>query len=415
MTAASMSRLLVVVLLVGCAVMAGVSWTYLWSGASTPGTFFGGDHEAYRAGADRLLGTGMPYHSALAAGPIANHVDNVPIAYLYPPPLAQAFVVLRLVDPVWLAWLAAGVQLVAVLALTPRIYRRFGGGSSAAEVLAVWLLVLSSFPLHFALFGGNLSGWLTIAVAVMLISPKRWAGVAAALAALAKFTPLALVAPAIVYGPTRIAAIATLTGVSIASIALDLQAWASWISVLPSILRFPTGDSLTNFAPAALMSIVGLGSVGAAAGYGAAVVAGLLSLWLAQRARWAGAVAAGVAAILYGSGSTWDHYLAPTLPLVIAAVPNASWRSRGVLAAFVFMGLVMWNRGASFTDAARVLFLAIAAATSITTIAVLSRIRAPDQEKKGPAGESGRDLAQFVAWWPRRVGNGAYPHRRGEP
>ncbi len=77
-----------------------LSWLRLWGRTEDPGSFFGGDLEAYRAGAERLMQTGSPYHPALYAGPIDNVVTNVPIAYLYPPSLAQAFVLLRPCCPV---------------------------------------------------------------------------------------------------------------------------------------------------------------------------------------------------------------------------------------------------------------------------------------------------------------------------
>lgn len=350
------------------------SWRNLWAGFDEPGAFFAGDHGAYRAGAGRLVSTGSPYDPSLLAGPIANRIENVGIAYLYPPPLAQVFVPLRLVDPIVLGWAAVAVQAGLLLALSPLVYRRFGGGTSALETLAVWLLILSSWPVSFALFGGNLSGWLTILVAVMLLSNGFVAGAAASLAALMKFTPLVLLLPALAWRRTRPGAIVSLIVVVGVSVALSPGAWQGWVGALPNIIRFPTGDSPTNFAPAALLGELGYGSVGSAVGYVGAAAFALSAVWLARIGRWPGAVAAGVAAILYGSGSTWDHYLAPTLPLVIAAFPRTSWRVRGVLAIFVLAGFVMWFRSAAVTDLARVAFLAGAFATSLATTMALANI-----------------------------------------
>ena len=357
---------------IGCLVMVSVSWRGLWSWTATPGSFFGGDHEAYRAGAERLLASGSPYHAALADGPIPNHVGNVVFAYLYPPPLAQLFVGLRLVDPVALAWLAAALQMVVLLVLAPLIYRRYGGGSSAVETVSTWLFVLASWPIHMALFGGNLSGWLAIAVALMLVASGPVAAISAVLAGVLKFTPMALVVLAIFYRPTRLATLVTLATVLVFSMVMDPSAWISWVSVLPNILRFPTGNSPANFAPAALLGSVGLGGLGLALSFAIAAVAAVASIWLSWKGLWAAAVAAGVAAILYGSGSTWDHYLAPTIPLVLAAMPKATWAVRGVFAAFAVATALMWLGTVALSDFARVAFLLVTMATSAVTIVTLA-------------------------------------------
>lgn len=365
-------RVLVALLVLTLAIVVLGSWRNLWSGAAEPGSFFAGDHGAYRAGADRLVTTGSPYDAVLLAGPIANRKENVGIAYLYPPPIAQIFAPLRLMDPIVVGWVAVAFQAALLLTLGPLVYRRYGGGTSVLEILGVWLL-LSSWPVNFALFGGNLSGWLTILVATMLLSDGIVAGGAASVAALMKLTPLALLLPAIAWKRTRAGALVALIVVVGVSLVLSPGAWRGWLEALPNIVRFPTGDSPTNFAPAALLAEIGYGSVGSAISFLAAAGFALAAIWLGHRGCWPGAVAAGVAAILYGSGSTWDHYLAPTVPLVIAAFSRASWRVRGVLSVFVLIGLVMWLRADALSYLARFAFLIVAAASSLATTASLAR------------------------------------------
>lgn len=366
-------RIVVGLLVLALAVVVLGAWRNLWQRAAEPESFFGGDHVAYRAGAERLIAAGSPYDTSLMAGPIANRIENVGIAYLYPPPIAQVFAPVRLVDPILLGWVAVAVQAGLLLALGPLVYRRYGGGTSVLEILGVWLLLSSSWPVNFALFGGNLSGWLMILVAIMLLSDGLVAGVSAALAALMKFTPLVLLLPALAWKRTRPGALVALIVVVGVSLVLSPGAWRGWIEALPNILRFPTGDSSTNFAPAALLGELGYGSVGSAISYLAAAGFALGAIWLGHLGRWPGAVAAGVAAILYGSGSTWDHYLAPTIPLVIAAFPRASWRVRGVLAMFALIGLVMWLRADALSDLARVMFLFAAFGTSLATTVTLAQ------------------------------------------
>ncbi len=68
--------------------------------------FLGLDLRAYSAGAERLIVSGSPYHSDLSIGPIANRLENVEIAYVYTPALAQLFTLILAVpeDLFALAW-----------------------------------------------------------------------------------------------------------------------------------------------------------------------------------------------------------------------------------------------------------------------------------------------------------------------
>jgi Glycosyltransferase family 87 len=176
--------------------------------------------EAYRAGAERLIQTGSPYHPALHAGPIDNVISNVPIAYLYPPPLAQVLVLFEDVPPGPLAIASSLVQVAVLSIVLPLVYRQFAGRICARSLLAVLVLAVFSFPLEFATYGGNLSGWTTIAVALMLVRPGGTAGVPAALIGFVKMTPLVLLVPVIAYPRSRVPAMSVLVGLAAISIAI---------------------------------------------------------------------------------------------------------------------------------------------------------------------------------------------------
>jgi hypothetical protein len=317
-------------------------WWRLWIRSQYPAMYFGGDLEAYRAGAERLMQTGSPYSAALHAGPIDNVVTNVPIAYLYPPPLAQVFVLLSHVPPGLLAIASSLVQLVALAILLPLLYRRFAGRISVRSLLAVLLVAVVSFPLQYATYGGNMSGWTTIAIALMLLRPGPVAGASAALIGLVKMTPAVLVVPAIVAPRSRTPAIAALVGVAAISIAIAPYAWADWLSVLPNIMRFPPAPEPWNFAPVGLFGSFGLPGVGLLVGYGLTGAAIAASAWLAYTGRWAAAVAAAVAALLFGPTSLWDHYLAVTVPLLIAAWPVGGPRARLFLLLLAGVHAMLW-------------------------------------------------------------------------
>ena len=144
---------------------------HLWAKPIDSEPAFGIDLVAYREAAIRLITTGSPYHEALLSGPIENRIQNVRIAYLYPPPLAQAFVPVVDIDPQLFASVWAALQGLPLLILIPLVYRRYGGTLTTTSILVIWLTLVLSYPVSFALYIGNLSGWIAIGVAVMLLGP----------------------------------------------------------------------------------------------------------------------------------------------------------------------------------------------------------------------------------------------------
>lgn len=349
-----------------------ISWLVFWGDVNVAGSYFGGDHVAYREAATRLTSTGSPYHPAVITGPVGNHIDNVPIAYLYPPPLALLFVPLAGVDPHVIAWSWVVIQGLLLLILLPLVFRRFGGRLTVDSVALIWLATAVSLPVHMALYGGNVSGWLAILVTVMLLSGGVAGGLATAAAVALKMTPAVLFLPALAYRRTRLPALLGLTAIVALSFVLAPAAWMSWLTALPSIARFPTGDAGANFAPAAVLAPYGLGWLGALISYGIAAVSTVAAVILAWRGIWPAAVAAGVTALTFGTASTWDHYLVVLLPLGVAAAARGVWWVRAMVAAYVATSFVMWVGVADPPEPLRVLYLFVALATSIGLTVALS-------------------------------------------
>jgi hypothetical protein len=318
------------------------AWARLWIQAANGNAIFGLDLWAYREGAARLIATGSPYHEALAAGPIDNVMENVSIAYLYPPPLAQAFVPFVAVDHQLLSWVWAIAQVAALAVLLPLVYRRFGGALSATSILSLWTVAVLFYPMNIAVFIGNLSGWFAVGIAVTLLGPGRPAGVAAALMALSKLTPTILLVPAIIRRESRASALLAVGGITLISAVLAPEAWAQWISLLGNILRFPAAAAPSNLAPVAVLGALGFESAGTVLGLSLAAVAIAASIALAIKGSWPAAIAAATTAFLFAPTTLWDHYLAILLPIIIAAWPGCDRRTRTVLVLFVAISMAEW-------------------------------------------------------------------------
>jgi hypothetical protein len=353
------------------------TWLVLWSHIGDAQTNFGIDHQAYRNGAIRLLATGSPYDPAVYAGPIDNRIENVPIGYLYPPLLAQLFIPIAGLSPRLVAILWSLPQAIAILVLMPRVYQRFAGGRTLTATLAVYLLTALSFPLHVALWGGNMSGWITIGVALLLLLPAATAGTVAALLAVAKMTPAVLVVPTLLVSPQ--ARRATIVGAGVivgASVLLSPAAWVEWVRVLPNVLRFGPPDEHLNLAPVGVLSTFGLAPVGTVLGYAIAGVAMLTCIVLAVRGHAPAAVAAAVTAFLLAPAALWDHYLAVTLPLLIAAWPLAGRIGRAALASLIAVHGLYWFNEALGIDTRPAYLLALVMGCSAAIVA-LRRVRVP--------------------------------------
>jgi hypothetical protein len=350
------------------------TWLVLWSHIGDPQTNFGIDHQAYRNGALRLLATGSPYHPDLDVGPIDNRIENVPNGYLYPPLLAQLFVPLSGLSPWLVAVLWFSPQAVALVGLLPRVYERFAGGRTLTATLAIYLLIALSFPLHVALWGGNMSGWIAIGVAAMLLLPAGPGGIVAALLAVLKMTPAVLMVPALMVSlQARRMVVLSIAIVVGASVVLSPDAWLAWLRVLPNILRFGAPDDRLNLAPVGVLSTLGLAPLGAVLGYTIAGAAMLACLVLASRGRTPASVAAASTALLIAPAALWDHYLAVTLPLVVAAWPVAGRVGKTALGGLVSIHGVYWFIEAIGVDA-RAIYLIAALIGCAAAILALRRV-----------------------------------------
>lgn len=379
------SRLLSVLAALGLVASVVFAWVRLWSIPIDARSAFGLDLGAYREAAIRLIATGSPYHEALLSGPIENRYENVSIAYLYPPPIAQVFVPVVDVDPQVLAAVWATLQAVALLAVMPLVYRRYGGTLTLTSTLTIWIALVLSFPLNFALYVGNLSGWIAIAIAVMLLAPGRAAGVASALLSVVKMTPAVLLLPAVIRRESRSAALVTIAVVTTVSLVLAPYAWSQWFRVLPNIVRFPPATSTGNLAPVGVLGALGFPTAGVVLGLAITVVAVVASIALAYRGSWAGAVAAATTALLFAPSTIWNHYLVVTLPILIAAWPHSDWRMRVPIVLFMAISAIEWL-GFVATPGARTAYLAATIlVTGLATAWLASREPGPVAAEAAPA------------------------------
>jgi len=319
-----------------------LSWLQLWRYAGEPGFFFNGDHEAYWEGSRRLAETGSPYSIELRRGPIDNKPENLRIGYLYPPPLAQFFSYLP-ADLRSLVGIALSLtQLILFALLLPLIFIRSGGTRSIGSVLLVWIAAFSSFPLHFAAYGGNVSGWIALAVGVMLLGPGIGASSVAVLTALLKMTPAVLLVPALTDPRTRRGTVALLTVAIGFSFVLGPKAWIDWVSLLPNIVRFPPGPEDANLSIAGVLSSTPIAPAAQPMSIGVAIAAMVVAVRCVRQHQWQASVASATGALLLGPNMIWDHYLVILLPLVIAAWPKSTRFQRAVLLAMISLSASMW-------------------------------------------------------------------------
>jgi hypothetical protein len=343
------------------------AWSRLWVVWDHPASFFGGDLVAYLNGAHRLAATGTPYHDALHAGPVANAAENVPIAYLYSPVLAQLFLVIRDVPIVVISWVNVALQLVLFAWLLPHVYRAGGGQVTVLSVSAIWAGAVLFFPLNFALFGGNLSGWIAAGVGLVIVASNS-AGLVTAMLSILKSTPLVLALPLVGSRKHLIELTACSATIVVVSAALAPAAWLDWLTVLPNIIRFPMAESLANLSISAVFASAGLASVGVVAHYSVAACFALGSIALAARGQVHAATAAAVATLLFLPVTMYDHYLAATFVISVFVWPRATAAGRVGLAIAFLLGLLFWFP--SWAEINRAALLVAAILASVLTVLV---------------------------------------------
>lgn len=301
---------------IGIAMVATVAWTRLWMSSPLEGSFFGGDLEAYTTAAQRLVSTGSPYSNEVMSGPVANVRANVPIGYFYPPPLAQLFVPLADIPIAQLGVVWALLQVAAATVVFPGLLLTRGMRHST-----VAFAVLASQPFQLALHGGNLSGWIAIAVGALLVtSPQLSGGLSAVMAAI-KFSPGPYLGPALALRASRGSAVVTLAAVFAASLVLSPRGWTDWVTALPNILRNEMSMSGSNYSPAYALAVAGLPT---AAGFVQLMIAVAFGIWAIVTAMQDGeftlrVVTCATASYVFASSTLWDHYLAVLVPLALFA------------------------------------------------------------------------------------------------
>jgi hypothetical protein len=205
---------------------------------------FGLDTTAYIEAAKRLIATGTPYADALRGGPIEHAAENIPIAYLYPPPLAQLFVpVAHLPHELLVAvWLAA--QTIALTVLMVALVRRYHPQPFGRSTGAVLLAAGAFAPTQIAIYIGNVSGWIGIATAVVLLAGPFGRSIAGSIAAWLKVISGALALGALMDPSTRRSAGVAIAAIPIASAVVAPAAWLDFVAVLPNLVRTPAAEAV---------------------------------------------------------------------------------------------------------------------------------------------------------------------------
>jgi hypothetical protein len=321
-----------------------LAYAGLWRWAATPGSFFGGDLIAYTSAADRLVTTGSPYDPLLLAGPIDNRAENVSIGYFYPPVLAQLFLPLRAIPHFTLAVAWSAAQAICLAILLPLTAGGRGPYRWDRALLAIGF-GLAFYPLQFAIFGGNVSGWLAIGVALSLVAAARLRGSVAAVATCIKLTPLPMFVAALTDRRSRLAAVVPLSIIVIVSVLLAPLAWSDFIKVLPNILRNGMAEHPTNLSPANALGAFGLLGLGSLVGWALAIGFGVAAVVMGIRGGYSNRVVAlAILSVTFVSSTLWDHYLAVFVPLVLWSWPSAGSRVRLAIGAFVVLATGLWVR-----------------------------------------------------------------------
>ncbi len=311
-----------------------------WFRAMMPGGRFGLDLQAYFAAAERLVRTGSPYSVELLAGPIANEVANVPIGYLYPPPLAQVFVFLPDTPAFAIAWAVAQVALLGVLVVKFGHMARLPGRLGWFAWVLAWV---AFFPLHMAVYVGNLSGWVALALGAILLDRPRCVGLLSALVAVMKGLTAPIVIAALAIRRYRTGAAVGIVAIAVPSCLISIRSWLDWIIVLTHLPGMAPGATPANLAFTVVFAQFGLPSLGDWIRFASLGVLTLATIHAVRRGRHRQALAmAGLAALLL-SATAWDHHFALAAPIAAAAWPIASRGQRRAILLALVTQLSWWT------------------------------------------------------------------------
>ena len=320
-----------------------LAYIVLWRGVARPGSFFGDDLIAYTSAADRLAATGSPYHPALLLDPIVSG-DDVAIGYFYPPVLAQVFLPLRGLPHFALAVGWSTAQAICLVILLLLVFASRSRLTLNRALLAIGF-GLAFYPLQFAIFSGNVSGWLAVGVALSLVTGPRIGGSVAAVATGVKLLPLPMFVAALTDRRSRPAAVIPLAIIVTVSVLLAPQAWSDFVRVLPNTLQIGMAESRTNLSPAHALAEFGFLGVGLILGWVLALGFGIAAVITGIREGYSNRVLAmAVFSVTFASSTLWDHYLGVLVPLILWAWPAAGSRRRIAMTVFVSLAIGLWIR-----------------------------------------------------------------------
>jgi hypothetical protein len=337
--------------------------------AADPAGQYAFDFATYHAAAVDLAAGRSPYAAVMFEGPIPAQGPVGASLYKYPPPLAQLLVPLATL-PLHAAAVVWLVMQAAMLVASVFVAAVAGGARRNLETLcwcgAAAALFLPAFD---TLWKGNVSGLLALCAGVALAGGAA-AGTASAAAALAKTTPLVMLAPVLVARGRSLRGALALVPLVGLSIVLAPAAWLDFLRALPNLIAGPA-DYPTNLALDSVMASLLPGSpLAASAARAVSLMGGLAAMVLAIVAArrpetWPLAVSAAVAAMLLIPSATWYHYLAVVLPVAAFAWPRAGLRARVAMLA-----------GAALVTLALV-WLPLAVAGAATTMGAAMAVMAP--------------------------------------
>lgn len=275
--------------------------------------------------------------------------------YLYPPPVAHLFRLLRSVLPSDAAvfWLYQGVQLALLGAgflLVAALARRLGIGARLSYPLAAALLIVN-YPILYTLRHHNTNlVLLDAALAAMLFPRAAVSGLVLAGATLLKLYPAFLLVPLWAFGYRRIAlwwGVGMLLPLLSSGVRAD---WPAFIELLPNM---PKGEAvldnsvtsliargaramplqLSTHAIAVLAALAGLAALALTARrlFQARAAAGRSHAFVRSCAEWS-------AVVLLLSPIAWPEHFALTVPLIVVLLSEQPKR----LLVLAGIALVLW-------------------------------------------------------------------------
>ncbi len=390
---------------------------------------FGLDMGAYVEAAARIRTTGTPYSAELMAGPIANTIDNVPVGYLYPPPLAQLFLFAPSGAWVTVAWcLAQGVGLAIVLIALGRC-AAVRGSLQWISWAVLWVAFL---PLSVATYIGNISGWIAVGVGLMFLVAPNAASAIGATVAIAKgiTVPVGIAVLASSSHARRVGVLSAALACGISLIALP-RAWLDWIRILPNLSEMAPGTAPSNLAFGAVLEPFGLTALGTLVRLGCLIMALIFLAFAVARRHQRAAIALGVAASLVLPATLWDHHVAVLAVVIAAAWRDATRHEKVALAGCIAVQGVLWT---SVTSGPPLVVLVDIALCAAAVIAIRIHWRADSvaghgRQETGAKPNPAQDhVIRAVGLAPGRLSNeklsqlpaarsraGAPPECRGQP